>query len=55
VGMPLETTMFSGGKPDMVDTIQKIEHSAIPTATFELPQGLTKQEIPLGPPGRGGR
>jgi hypothetical protein len=54
-GIPLETTTFSGGKPEMVDTIQKIEHSAIPTAAFELPQGLAKQEIPLGPPGRGGR
>jgi hypothetical protein len=50
-GIPLETTTLSGGKPSMQDTVQKIEHSAIPTATFELPQGLTKQEMPQIPGG----
>ena len=46
-GIPLETTTYSSGKPSMQDTVQKVEHSAIPTASFELPPGLTKQNLPL--------
>ena len=54
-GIPLETTVYSGGKPFQQDTVQKIEHSAIPTAAFELPQGLTRQDLPAIPGVPGGK
>jgi len=52
-GMPLDTVMYAGGKPDRQQTVNKIERTAIPASTYELPAGLTKQEI--GPGGRGPR
>ena len=52
-GMPLDTVMYAGGKPDRQQTVNKIERTAIPASTYELPAGLTKQE--MGPGGRGPR
>jgi len=46
-GVPLDTTMYSGGRPSTQETVQKIEHASIPATTFDLPPGLTKQD---GPP-----
>jgi len=45
-GFPLDTTMYSGGHPTTQDTVQKIERAAIPANTFDLPPGLTKQDVP---------
>jgi hypothetical protein len=50
-GVPLETTTFVGTSPSQQQTVTKIERMAIPANTFDLPAGLTKQEIP-GPPSR---
>ena len=54
---PLETVTYAGGKPDRQMTVNKMERTAIPAGTYELPAGLTKQEIPGlgGPGGRGPR
>jgi hypothetical protein len=54
---PLDTVTYAGGKPDRQVTVNKMEHTAIPAGTYELPAGLTKQEIPGlgGPGGRGPR
>ncbi len=51
-GVPLETTSYAGSGPSMQQTVTKIERTAIPANTFDLPSGLTKREIPMGPPGR---
>lgn len=54
---PLDTVTYVGGKPDRQMTVNKMEHTAIPAGIYELPAGLTKQEIPGlgGPDGRGPR
>jgi hypothetical protein len=44
-GIPLEATLFSGGRPAMLDTMQKIERVTIPADSFDLPAGLTKREL----------
>ena len=48
-GVPLETTIYVDGRPNMQDTVQSIARAPIPAATFELPTGLAKQELPLMP------
>jgi hypothetical protein len=51
-GMPLDTVTYSGGRPDRQMTVNKLERTSIPASTYELPAGLTRQEIPsLGTPG----
>jgi hypothetical protein len=52
-GVPLDTVMYSGGRPNMQQTVNKAERTAIPASTYELPSGLTKQDISamFGPPG----
>jgi hypothetical protein len=53
-GMPLDTVIYAGGKPDRQQTVNKVERTAIPASTYELPAGLTKQDMgSLG--GRGPR
>jgi hypothetical protein len=52
--VPLDTVIYAGGKPDVQQTVTKIERTAIPASTFELPAGLTKQEMG-GPGGPGPR
>jgi hypothetical protein len=54
---PLDTVKYAGGKPERQMTVNKMERTAIPASTYELPAGLTKQEIPGlgGPGGRGPR
>jgi len=56
-GAPLDTVKYAGGKPEMQMTVNKIERTAIPASTYELPTGFAKQEMPnIGaPPGRGPR
>jgi hypothetical protein len=52
-GVPLDTVMYSGGRPNMQQTVNKAERAAIPASTYELPSGLAKQDIGamFGPPG----
>ena len=56
-GAPLDTVKYAGGKPEMQMTVNKIERTAIPASTYELPTGFAKQEMPnIGAPaGRGPR
>jgi len=44
-GIPLETTLFSGGRAALLDTVEKVEKTTIPADTFDLPAGLTKREL----------
>src|SRR5882672_3483302 len=44
-GVPLDTLMYSGGRPNMQQTVNKAERTAIPASTYELPSGLTKQDL----------
>jgi hypothetical protein len=48
-GMPLDTVIYAQGRPTTQQTVNKIEHSAIPATTFDLPPGFTKRDIG-GPP-----
>jgi hypothetical protein len=43
---PLDTVLYISGKPAYQETVQKIDRSAIPGNAFDLPSGLTKQEMP---------
>jgi len=45
-GMPLDTVHYESAMPSRQDTVQKIERVNVPANTFDLPPGLTKQEIP---------
>jgi hypothetical protein len=54
-GVPLDTVKYVGGKPDMQHTVNKAERTAIPASTYELPAGLTKQDISAMFSGRGPR
>jgi len=54
-GVPLDTVMYSGGRPNMQQTVNKAERTAIPANTYELPTGLTKQDISAMFGARGGR
>ncbi|MEA2824115.1 MAG: hypothetical protein QOF03_597 [Alphaproteobacteria bacterium] len=54
-GVPLDTVMYSGGRPNMQQTVNKAERTAIPASTYELPTGLTKQDISAMFGARGGR
>ena len=44
-GIPLETTVLSGGRPTVQETMQKIERTAVPADGFDLPAGLMKREL----------
>lgn len=44
-GMPLDTVIYAGGRPDRQQTVNKIERTAISAGTFDLPPGLTKQDV----------
>jgi len=54
-GVPLDTVMYSSGKPNRQQTVNKAERTAIPASTYELPTGLTKQDISAMFGARGGR
>jgi len=45
-GVPLDTMMYSNGRPNMQETVKTIERAPIPGNTFDLPSGLTKQTTP---------
>jgi hypothetical protein len=47
--------MYSGGRPNMQQTVNKAERTAIPASTYELPSGFTKQDISTMFSGRGPR
>ena len=44
-GMPLDTTTYVQGRPNLQQTVNKIDRTAIPANTFDLPPGLTKQDM----------
>ena len=44
-GIPLDVVAYDRGKPDMQQTVTNIERAPISAATFELPSGLTKQDL----------
>ncbi|HWF65268.1 MAG TPA: hypothetical protein VN685_11700 [Rhizomicrobium sp.] len=46
--VPLDTLNYVAGKPDAEDVVTKIERTMIPASTFELPPGLTKQDMAGG-------
>jgi len=48
-GVPLDTLTYSNGRPNLQHTVQKIERAAVPGNTFDLPPGLSKQEVPSVP------
>ena len=43
---PLDTVLYISGRPAYQETVQKIDRANIPGNTFDLPSGLTKQEMP---------
>jgi hypothetical protein len=45
-GVPLDTTMYIQGRPNIQHTVNKIERTAIPATTYDLPAGFTKREMP---------
>jgi hypothetical protein len=44
-GIPLEVIGYDHGKPDFDQTVTKVEHTPIRENAFDLPPGLTKQDI----------
>lgn len=44
-GMPVDTVIYGGGAPASQQTVSKIERVAIPANAFDLPGGLTKQDL----------
>ena len=44
-GIPLDVVAYDHGKPDIEQTVTKVERASIPASTFELPQGMTKQDL----------
>jgi hypothetical protein len=51
-GVPLDTIIYVQGRPSIEQGVTKIDRKAVSAAEFELPAGLTKQDMPMGPPGR---
>jgi hypothetical protein len=48
-GMPVDTIVYSQGKPTTQQTVSKIERTGIPASTFDLPPGYTKREMGVPP------
>lgn len=44
-GIPLDVVAYERGKPDMQQTVTKIDRGPIPAGAFDLPAGLSKQEL----------
>jgi len=48
-GIPVETARLSAdGKPQVESTIKSVDRTSIPAATFEVPAGYTKRDMPMG-------
>ena len=45
-GFPVESTMYLQGRPNLQQTVNKIERTTIPAGTYDLPAGLTKRDMP---------
>jgi hypothetical protein len=43
---PVESTMYLQGRPNLQQTVNKIERTTIPAGTYDLPAGLTKRDMP---------
>jgi len=48
-GIPVLTRTFADGKPALETTLKTMRSQAVPAATFEIPQGYTKREMPTMP------
>jgi len=44
-GIPLDVVAYDRGKPDIEETVTKVVRAPIPADAFDLPPGLTKQDI----------
>ena len=44
-GIPLDVVTYDHGKPDIEQTVTKVERTAIPADAFDLPPGLIKQDF----------
>jgi len=44
-GIPLDVVAYDRGKPDIEETVTKVVRAPIPADTFDLPAGLTKQDL----------
>lgn len=44
-GIPLDVVAYDRGRPDIEETVTKVVRAPIPADTFELPAGLTKQDL----------
>ena len=44
-GIPLDVVVYDKGKPDIEQTVTKIERAPVRESTFDLPPGLTKQDF----------
>ena len=45
-GLPLDSTTYLQGRPAIQQTVNKIERTTIPAATYDLPAGFTKRDMP---------
>jgi hypothetical protein len=43
--IPLDVVAYDRGKPDIQQTVTKLERAAIPANAFDLPPGLTRQDL----------
>lgn len=44
-GIPLDVVAYDHGKPDIEETVTKVVRAPIPPNTFEIPPGLTRQDL----------
>lgn len=44
-GIPLDVVAYDRGKPDIEETVTKVVRAPIPADTFDLPAGLTRQDL----------
>lgn len=44
-GIPLDVVAYEAGKPDIEQTVTSIERAPIPADAFDLPSGLTRQDL----------
>ncbi len=45
-GLPLDTTIYTQGRPTIQHAVSTIERTNIPAGTYDLPAGLTKRDLP---------
>jgi hypothetical protein len=43
--IPFDVVAYDHGKPDIEQTVTKVERASIPADMFELPAGFSKQDL----------